>query len=135
MYAVVRLAHDEGDRWHVLKVSSPMQQRLILEAAGQLAHEYRIDSRMIDAIYSYPHVPMTIMHAFWCTPDKVLDIRPVDPVTVVRHYRLDGRGNIECEDDERQVPAYLAETYAPLSRLTTLEPYGTERFFHSKEER
>lgn len=135
MYAVVRLAHDEGDRWHVLTVSSPMHQRLILETAGELARKYVIDPRMIDAIYNYPSVPMTIMHAFWCLPDKVLDIRPVDPVTVVRHYRLDRHGHIDCEDEEREVPSYVASTYAPLSRPTMLEPYGTDRFFHSKEER
>jgi hypothetical protein len=134
MYAVVRLAQDLGDRWHVLTVSSPMHQRLILQTASQLAQDYRIDPRMIDAVYNYPHVPMTIMHAFWCMPDKVLDIRPVDPVSLVRHYRLDGHGSIDCRDEEREVPAYLAQTYAPLSKLTTLEPYGTERFFRPKEE-
>lgn len=135
MYAVVRLVQDLGVRWHVLEISRPIHQRCILETAGRMARDRRIDPRLIDAIYNYPHVPMTIMYAFWCVPDKVLDIRPVDPVTVVRHYRLDKRGNIDWEDEEREVPTYLAETYAPLSKLTTLEPYGTERFFRPKEQR
>lgn len=135
MFAVVRLVHDLEDRWHVLRASRPLHSRDVVDVAGRIGAEYHLDPRLVAAIYDYPRLPIDRVYAFWCAPDKLLDIRPIDHTTVVRHLRLDRDGEIEVQDQECEVGRFEALRDTPLGAVEELEPYGTERRYRSRTDR